>query len=150
MLFADYKSYADAGIKDVFTADEMKDAKHLQATHLTTAYFEAGADGKFKEKSLPVQAQFAPVFTVTVLDFDKDGKQDVLLCGNKNHARMRFGKSDANYGTLLKGDGRGGFSYINQQQSGFKIWGDVRSVLSINNVLLFGINQSNIKAYKWR
>ena len=146
--FTDYKSYADATLKDVFTEEELKGAGHLQATHLATTFFESGADGKFHEKALPVQAQFAPVFTLTVLDYDKDGKQDILLCGNENHARLRFGKFDANYGVLLKGDGKGGFSYIPQSKSGFNIWGDVRSVISAGNKLLIGINQKEIKAYQ--
>ncbi len=148
--FTDYKMYADAGIKEVFTETEMKDAKHLYADHLNTTYFESGADGKFHEKSLPLQAQFSPVFTINVIDYDKDGKQDLLLCRNINQARLRFGKCDANYGMLLKGDGKGNFSYINQQQSGFNIWGDVRSVITVNNTLLFGINQKDIKAYKMK
>ncbi|MGZ4049914.1 MAG: FG-GAP repeat domain-containing protein, partial [Bacteroidia bacterium] len=146
--FPDYKSYADATMKEIFTDEEMKDAKHLEANDLSTAFFELGADGKFHEKALPLQAQFSPVFTITELDYDKDGNSDLLLCGNINHARLRFGKSDANYGVLLKGDGKGNFNYINQQQSGFHIWGDVRSVININSNLLFGINQEDIKSYK--
>ncbi|MDQ6843557.1 MAG: VCBS repeat-containing protein [Bacteroidota bacterium] len=146
--FPDYKSYADATMKEIFTPEEMKDAKHLGANDLSTSYFEFGADGKFHEKPLPLQAQFSPVFTINALDYDKDGKQDLLLCGNINQARLRFGKCDANYGILLKGDGKGNFNYINQQQSGFHIWGDVRSVLTINNILVFGINQKDTKAYK--
>jgi enediyne biosynthesis protein E4 len=146
--FTDYKSYANTTLKDVFTEEELKGVNHLQATHLVTTYFETGADGKFHEKLLPVQVQSAPVFTITALDYDKDGKQDLLLCGNINHARLRFGKFDANYGVLLKGDGKGGFSYIPQNQSGFNIWGDVRSVISTGNQLLFGINQKEIKAYQ--
>jgi len=148
--FTDYKSYANATMKDIFSDEEIKDAKHLQANDLSTTYFESGTDGKFHEKALPIQAQFSPVYTITALDYDKDGNSDLLLCGNINQARLRFGKCDANYGVLLKGDGKGNFNYISQQQSGLNIWGDVRSVLNINNVLLFGINQKNIKAYKLR
>ena len=146
--FLTYASYANATMKDIFTEEEMKDAKHLQANYLKTAYFETGADGKFHEKSLPLQAQFSPVFTITQLDYDRDGNKDLLLCGNINHARLRFGKCDANYGVLLHNDGKGNFSYVNQQQSGFHLKGDVRSVVEINNTLLFGINQSDVKAYK--
>jgi hypothetical protein len=29
----------------------------------------------------------------------------VLLAGNQNQARLRFGKADANYGVLLPGNG---------------------------------------------
>ena len=146
--FTDYKTYADATIKEIFSAEDVKDAKLLNANELNTAYFESGPDGKLHERALPVAVQFSPVFTISPLDYDKDGNTDLLLCGNINHARLRFGKCDANYGVLLKGDGKGGFSYINQKQSGFHIRGDVRSVLSINNDLLFGINQGDLKAYK--
>ena len=146
--FSSYASYANATVKNIFTEDELKDAKHLQANYLKTAYFESGVDGRFHEKTLPLQTQFSPVFTITQLDYDKDGNKDLLLCGNINHARLRFGKCDANYGILLHNDGKGNFSYINQQQSGFHLWGDVRSVVEINNTLLFGINQGDIKAYK--
>jgi len=146
--FSDYKSYADATMKDIFTEEELKDQHHLKANYLQTAYFESGSDGKFREKKLPMQSQYSPVYTTTILDYDKDGSPDLLLCGNINHAKLKFGKYDANYGVLLKGDGKGNFTYINQQQSGFNLWGDVRSVLNINNTLLFGINQQGIKAYK--
>ena len=146
--FTDYKGYADATLKDIFTAEELKDAGHLQANYLKTAYFEAGANGKFHEKALPLQAQFSPIYTITAYDYNKDGKEDLLLCGNINHARLRFGNADANFGVLLTGDGKGGFSYVPQQQSGFHIRGDVRSVVEVNNSLLLGINQKEVKAYK--
>ena len=146
--FTDYKSYADATINEIYSPEELQGAKHLKANYLATAYFEGGANGKFTEKKLPVQAQYSPIYTATLMDFDKDGNQDLLLCGNINHARLRFGKYDANYGVLLKGDGKGGFTYVTQPQSGFNIWGDVRSVLNINNTLLFGINQKQLIAYK--
>ena len=112
-------------------------------------YFESGANGKFQLKQLPAQAQYAPVFAMAAFDYDKDGDEDLLLGGNINKARLRFGKYDANYGVLLKNDGKGNFSYINQQQSGFKLRGDVRSIIAFNNTLLIGINQQALKAYKW-
>ena len=148
--FTNYASYADATLKDIFTEEEMKGAKHLLANCLETVYFEARADGKFNRKTLPVQAQFSPVYTITPLDYDKDGSLDLLLCGNINKAKLKFGKTDANYGVLLHNDGQGNFQYINQPQSGFYLWGDVRCVLTLNDLLLFGINQKEIKAYKQR
>jgi len=148
--YTDYKGYADLGMKEIFTADEMKNAKHLQANSLETAYFESGADGKFHQKKLPLQAQYSPVYSILSLDYNKDGNEDLILGGNINHARLRFGKYDANYGILLQGDGKGNFTYINQAQSGFNVWGDVRSIISINNLIFFGINQQEIKVYKPR
>jgi hypothetical protein len=148
--FTDYQSYSNTTLDEVFTSDELKNAKHLQANDLTTSYFEGSADGKFHKKDLPLQAQFSPVFTINALDYNNDGNMDLILCGNMNQARIRFGKYDANFGMLLKGDGKGHFNYVTQQESGFHIRGDVRTVLSIKNNLLFGINQQPIKVYQPR
>ena len=146
--FPDYASYANATLDKIFTPEEMKNAGHLTANYLKTAYFEMGAKNKFVEKLLPIEVQNAPVFAITSIDYNKDGNQDLLLCGNINQARLRFGKSDANYGILLRGDGNGKFNYVPQNKSGFTVTGDVRSILNINNFLLLGINQQSIKAYK--
>lgn len=148
--FPDYKSYANARISDIFPEAALKDAGRLQANCLQTCYFAGGTDGRFHEKDLPLQTQYSPVFTITALDYDHDGKQDLLLCGNINHARLRFGKQDANYGILLKGDGAGHFSYIDQVRSGFHLTGDIRSVIAVNGELLFGINGEEIKAYRFK
>lgn len=145
--FIDYKGYADATLNTVFTEEEMKGAGHLQANYLQTAYFESGP-AKYQLKALPIQTQYMPVYTITPFDYNKDGHEDLLLCGNMNKARLRPGKYDAGYGMLLQNDGKGGFNYIDQQRSGFYVKGDVRSVLPINGLLLFGINQQSIKAYK--
>ncbi|MBO9205199.1 MULTISPECIES: VCBS repeat-containing protein [Niastella] len=146
--FTDYKSYADATLQQIFTTEELKDVNHLQANYLQTALFESSPTGKYQLHSLPVQTQYAPVYTITPFDYNNDGREDLLLCGNMNRAKLRPGKYDANYGLLLQNDGKGGFTYIDQQRSGFYIKGDVRSVLSINNLLLFGINQQPLQAYE--
>ena len=146
--FPDYKSYADATLQDIFTSEELKGAGHLYSNYLTTAYFQSSAQGKFQEKKLPLEVQFSPVFAISAVDYNQDGKQDLLLGGNLNKARLRFGKYDANYGVLLQGDGNGQFSYVPQLKSGFELKGDVRSILNINNTVLFGLNGQAIKAYR--
>ncbi|WP_460637290.1 VCBS repeat-containing protein [Larkinella harenae] len=147
--FPDYKSYADATMKDIFTEEELKDAQRLEANYLKTAYFESTGQGKFRAKDLPIEVQASPVFALTVLDYDRDGRKDLLVGGNVNRARLRFGKSDANYGILLKGTGNGQFTYVPQRVSGFQLKGDVRSILPVGSTVLFGVNQLGIKAYKF-
>ncbi|MEO6849652.1 MAG: VCBS repeat-containing protein [Mucilaginibacter sp.] len=146
--FPDYKSYADATFAQIFTPEEIKGAKHLSANCLSTACFISNATGKLHQVSLPSQAQYSPVYTITLLDYDHDGKGDLLLCGNINYARIRFGKYDANYGVLLKGDGKGNYKYVPQQQSGFNLWGDVRAALQVNDMLLLSLDKGRLKAYK--
>lgn len=146
--FTDYASYSNATLTDVFTEDELKDAKRLTANQLYTTYLASTTGGKWVEKSLPLAAQVAPVFTITTLDYDHDGHKDLLLCGNTLQTRIRFGRADANAGVLLRGDGRGGFVAVPQPQAGFRLTGDVRSVLPVGNTLLFGINQQAVRAYQ--
>ncbi|MGV3505277.1 MAG: FG-GAP-like repeat-containing protein [Adhaeribacter sp.] len=146
--FPDYASYADATLKDIFTPEELQGAGHLSVNCLETMFFAGGAKAKFTAKALPLAAQASPVYALTALDYNSDGHADLLLAGNLNQARLRFGKYDANYGLLLQGDGKGGFRPLPQQQSGFSLRGDVRSILQVNNTLLFGLNQQQVKAYK--
>jgi hypothetical protein len=147
--FPDYKSYADAGLKEIFTTEELKGARRLKANYLKTAYFESAGNGRFKEKQLPLQAQLSPVYTITCLDYDGDGSKDLLLCGNINQSRIRFGKYDANHGVLLKGNGKGNFNYVPELESGLKLKGDVRSTMVVNNFLLVGINQQKLRAFQF-
>lgn len=146
--FTTYASYADATLQDVLTENQIAESERLSVNTLATTFFQRDEHGRFHVQELPMQSQYAPVFTLDVMDFDKDGNDDVLLCGNISQARLRMGKYDANYGVLLKGNGRGGFQYVQQTESGFKLMGDVRSSLRINNTWMFGRNQQSIAAYK--
>lgn len=146
--FTNYDSYSNAKLTDIFGENELTDAKKLEVNYLKTAYFSQNSNGKFEEKTLPIEVQFAPIHTISVTDYNQDGKKDLILCGNINKTRLKFGKYDANYGLLLKGDGKGNFSAIPQQKSGFNIQGDVRSALEFKDYILLGINQQGIKAFK--
>lgn len=145
--YPDYKSYADITLNDLFSDQELKGAGKLEANELKTACF-VNTGNKFQQKELPLEAQFSPIFAIASLDYDKDGKQDLILGGNISQGRLRLGKYDANYGLLLKGDGTGNFKAISQKQSGFRLIGDVRGILPVADKLLFGINQKQVKAYQ--
>lgn len=145
--FSNYKNYADITMDDLFLNNELKDAAHLTADHMATTLFLSSATGKFSVGQLPQQVQYSPVYTINSFDFNKDGKTDLLLCGNNSHTKIRLGKSDANYGVLLAGDGKGNFQYISQNESGFNIWGDVRSCIWLNDKFYFGINGKGLTSY---
>jgi enediyne biosynthesis protein E4 len=148
--FPDYKTYADATIKEVFTKDELKGATRLEVNTLKTMLFLSGANNKFQEKELPIEVQSSPVYTITVLNMTKHPNKELLFGGNINKARLKFGKYDANYGLLLRGDGQGQFTTVPQREAGFRLVGDVRSAIEIGNVLIFGVNQQGLKAYKMK
>ena len=77
---------------------------------------------------MPVQAQAAPVFGILTYDFTGDGNLDILLAGNKYGLEVETGPSDAGIGTLLQGDGQGGFTWVNNTTSGFWAPDEVRDL----------------------
>ena len=145
--FSNFKSYADITMETLFQNNELKEASHLVADHMSTTCFVSNQSGKFTIQDLPREVQYSPVYTIDQLDFNNDGKTDLLLCGNNSHTKIRLGKFDANYGVLLEGDGKGNFNYIKQSESGFNIWGDVRSCIQVNDKIYFGVNSRNLIAY---
>lgn len=146
--FPDFKSYADITLEELFSKEELKDAGHLTANHMSTTLFLSNSSGKLGVAQLPKEVQYSPIHAMEALDYNKDGHTDLILCGNNSRFKIRLGKFDANFGALLRGDGKGNFSYIKQPESGFNIWGDVRGCLQINNTVYFGINGKPLVAYK--
>lgn len=151
--FLEYHKYANATINDLFTADQLKDAKMLKAELLETVYLENTGKG-FKLKQLPVEAQYAPVYAIASSDLDKDGKKDIILAGNNSWTRIKFGHFTSSNGTLLSGNGKGEFSYVPQWKSGLNIRGNVRSLKMFPSgknsgaQLVFGINNAPVKTVK--
>lgn len=148
--FTDYKSYANATLEQVLNPEQLSAAKHLEAPMLSSCYME-NQGGKLILHPLPTEAQYAPVYAALCVDANGDGHKDLLLAGNQRYTRIRFGRYDANHGMLFLGDGKGGFQYVNQNKSGFKLRADVRSAVLLQQkgrpVLVFGVNDGSIRGY---
>lgn len=133
--FDKYYKFANAGIYDILTAEELKDALILKANYLKTSYIENLGEGKFKMSALPIQAQTAPVNGMLVEDFDADGNLDVLMVGNDFGNEVSVGRLDAFNGLLLKGDGNGKFKVVNLSESAFCVSGDAKGLVRVTNPL---------------
>ncbi|MEO5998200.1 MAG: VCBS repeat-containing protein [Chitinophagaceae bacterium] len=146
--FPDYKSYSNAQLTDIFTPEELTGSKRLFANTIETKVWVSNASGNLVERPLPVEAQFSPVYAISVADYNKDGKMDIILGGNVHYCRVKVGMNESNPGQLFLGDGSGSFKYVPQSQSGLRIKGDVRSFILFKDLLLAGMNGNAIKAYK--
>lgn len=145
--YTSYASYGEATMVDLFGQEAINNADKLSVEKMSSTVLLQGQDGIFREASLPVEAQYAPVHAIALVDYDLDGDKDLLLCGNDRHVKLRLGKYDANYGMLFENSGNGSFTYIPQNISGFKIKGDVRSIVNIEDNLYFGISGGEILHY---
>ncbi len=148
-LYTDFKSYSTANTAQLFKNNELDKAKKHTANFTETTCFLSEKSGKYVQKALPVEAQYSPIYAILVFDYDKDGNQDLILGGNSFYAKLRFGKFDANYGMLLKGNENGEFQYINQQASGLNCKGDIRSIVEIKNKIFLGVCEGKVKSYRF-
>nr|MBA3972418.1 VCBS repeat-containing protein [Bacteroidota bacterium] len=152
--FLEYHKYSTATIGDLFTPEQLKDVKVLKSEILETVYLENTGKG-FALKKLPVEAQYAPVYAITSLDANRDGKKDLVFAGNNSWTRIKFGQFTSSSGTLLTGNGTGQFNYVPQWKSGLKIRGDVRSLQVVgldknsHGQLILGINNSPAMAISY-
>ena len=150
--FPTYDSYANSTIEDVLTPEQLKSAKQLSTNSFETLYFE-NKSGVFESRKLPLQANFFPVYAIAAADFDHDGKLDLLLAGNTDHARIKIGKIDAGFGALLRGDGKGNFEYVPQLKSGLTVKGSTRDLINIkgknSNRVIFAVNNLGPVVYSY-
>jgi enediyne biosynthesis protein E4 len=152
LRFNNYKDYATATFEESFLKSELEGAHVVCATWFETAYIENKGNGNFSIKSLPVEAQFAPVFGMVAEDFNGDGFLDVLLAGNLYATEVTTGRYDASVGLYLKGNGKGDFKTVSALESGFYADADAKGMAKLTAAngdtwLLTGNNSGAVKTY---
>jgi enediyne biosynthesis protein E4 len=129
--FNRYKAYGKASTERLLSDQEMEGALTLEGNCMASSYIENIGDGKFNMKALPVSAQFSPINGILVEDFNDDGKLDMLVCGNDYGNETFSGRLDASFGLFLTGDGKGNFTAVRADQSGFVVKGDAKALTKL-------------------
>ena len=123
--------YKDQQITDIFSPGQLKNAIRLDAFNLETSLFINDGSGGYTRRPLPDEVQLSPVYAVETGDFTGDGIPDILLGGNLYNVRPEVGRYDASYGSLLVGNGKGGFTNVPAKVSGFRLNGEIRDIMEI-------------------
>jgi enediyne biosynthesis protein E4 len=146
-----YRNFSEQTISKIFAEGKLKTAKHWKAQELRTAVVLNKGNADFEFKPLPHEAQLAPVYAISVFDFDKDGKLDIALGGNQSRCKPEVGTYLGSYGTILRGVGNGDFAPI--QQADFKINGEIRDLKVIRtnkeNWLLAALNNDKMRVFRF-
>ncbi len=151
--FINYSDYASAKISDFFDEEEMQGMTVLKAKNFDTSYMENLGNGKFRLVPLADETQFSPIYGILAEDINGDGHLDLVLGGNFFGTRVKFGRYDANKGSLLLGDGMGGFKPANILESGLNIDGEIRDITKLTlkdqtEIVLMARNNDAIAVYK--
>lgn len=148
-----YEDYAHKTYETLLSESERQDAIPYVANYMESAVLWNEAEG-LQLKALPHMAQVAPVFAVAAEDLDGDGIKDIWLGGNFYGLKPQFGRHDSSRGIFLKGDKAGNFTYVDPNQSGFRIKGEVRDVWTFSHenkrYLLVARNNDSALVYETR
>ncbi|MCE7069849.1 VCBS repeat-containing protein [Dyadobacter sp. CY327] len=151
--YTDYVSYSKASLSDMLPAEKLKNAQKLTAKIYKSGILE-NKNGKLVFHPLPIEAQFSPVYAISLFDMNADGKSDIILGGNLKQTRVRIGKSDASYIQVFLNKGNLSFQYLPQSQSGFFTTGEVRDLALVSSGqetrLLAALNNAKLVTYQLR
>jgi enediyne biosynthesis protein E4 len=151
--FKTYDQFAKSTLNDIYTPEKLNTALHYEINELGSFYIENKGHGVFETSLLPTIAQFSVISDMTVGDFDKDGKMDVLAVGNKYEAEVETARYDASIGVFLKGDGKGHFQPVLARESGFLVNDNARVISKIKvnkqNAVVIGVNNGALKLFQY-
>ncbi len=122
--FPTHAKYAGARVEDLFAGRGVS-PRVLEASTLASTVLLNRGD-RFEGVPLPPEAQLAPVFGVSVADFDLDGILDLFLAQNFFPVNPSISGQDAGRGLVLLGYGDGRFRPLPGSRSGIRIPGEQR------------------------
>ena len=146
-IFPDYKSFKSATIQDMFSEEQLNESLKLDVNILSSSIFINQGEGNFELYKLPQRAQFSPIYSILVDDFDKDGDQDIIAGGNLFKAKPEIGRYDASFGLYIENQGDKGFA-IPKNGYGFNLSGEVRSIIYSNSNVVVGRNSDSLAIFK--
>ncbi len=123
-----YASYAEATLENLFEPGVLALGDQRRVDTFASVYLENTGAGEFRRQELPRSAQWSPVTSILAHDFTGDGHMDVLTAGNFFGVNTVQGRYDADYGTLLVGNGEGSFTTLPMHETGLRIQGEVRAM----------------------
>ena len=122
--FPTHRAFSTATVSNLFQCLQVRPSEVQAATLASMVFFNRG--DHFEAVPLPAEAQWAPVWAVTVADFDGDGQEDAFLSQNLFALRPEMPRLDAGRGLLLRGIGNGKLEPMPGQLSGVKVYGEQR------------------------
>jgi enediyne biosynthesis protein E4 len=122
--FSSHTAYSEASIEELL-GPHLPLARVLSVRTLASTLF-LNRGGRFEPVHLPREAQWAPVFGLSVADADGDGHEDLFVSQNFFGTPHPAGRLDAGQGLWLRGNGRGQLETVPGRVSGIRLHGEQR------------------------
>jgi len=127
-----YSEFANNDIEGIL-GKGINSALHYKVTEFRSGvFFNRGKEG-FEFEPFGNHVQSSPVNSILYEDFDSDGIKDLLLAGNNYNFEVETTRSDAGFGSFLKGSLNGKFKILENHKCGFYADGDVRDLIYLKS-----------------
>ena len=148
-----FGSFGEETMDEIFDSNTLKDAIIKKSTWMKSSWVENLGNNKFRMHSLPIQAQWAPVYSIISHDFDDDSFQDLMVVGNDYGVETKQGRADALNGLIFKNKKGKGFSFVDIDKTNLFIDKDAKSLVKLSvkdEYLLYISSQNNdsLKVYR--
>ncbi|MDH5365453.1 MAG: VCBS repeat-containing protein [Cyclobacteriaceae bacterium] len=145
--------YATKTIHKLFSEDILRNTIIKKANISETIVAINNGDGMFSIKKLPNRVQLSCVCGISCSDVNNDGNMDIILAGNNFEFKPQYSRLDANYGSVLLGDGKMGFEWQEYKKSGFFVRDEIKHLTSFKDkngdeYLFAAINDEKPKVFK--
>jgi len=144
--------YAKRTIHQLFPKEMLDNAIVKQSGISASVVAINEGNGVFTIKKLPSRTQLSCVCDITCTDVNNDGHLDLIMAGNNFEFKPQFSRLDANYGSVLLGDGNLDFSWQDYAKSGFFVRDEVKHLKKIkdkagNTYLFAAVNNGKPKIF---
>jgi len=148
-----FEDYMEQTIEDIFPDEVLQRAVKLNTRVLESCVMINTGLEFFHLNSLPVEAQFSPVYAIAADDFNYDGICDIIVGGNQYRAKPETGIYNAGYGLYLKGNTDGTLYAVPSVISGFFTKGEIRDLQILNifgsRIIAVVRNNNKLEFYKY-
>ncbi len=138
--------YATKAVDELFSPALIKASARYDCNFMSSVVALNDGKGNFTLNPLPEEAQLSSIKAILPADVDGDGDLDLLTGGNDFDLIPQFSRLDASFGGVLLNDGKAGFTFVDENQSGLWVDGQVKDILPVETAkgtfYLFIINNA--------
>ncbi len=129
--FETFNAFANASVDQILEG-EINASLQLEVQSFRSGVLLSSENG-YSFIPFPAEAQLFPIMSTAIDDFNKDGKQDILIVGNLFDAEVETTRHDSGNGLLLLGEGAARFTPQTVLHSGFYAPFNSRSIALLKN-----------------
>ena len=129
--FKSFKEYGQTTFLETIPEIDLKGSIMIKSQLFANSYLENMGNGKFKIRTLPIEAQTTPMYGIIIKDVNQDGNLDILSVGNDYSTEVLTGRYDAGIGNYLQGNGKGDFRNISVMKSNFFVKGNAKALAEL-------------------